>query len=191
VSWRTWRSWVLQGIFTHVARRPPRSRRCRLSRDMLVRGADFATLVHANAPEANWHAELALVPLAAEDEAGDAAFPPGRCGPRSPAPRAPRPAVRRRPPRPLPRQFRVSGASEFPEEPHHRGRFRTSERLPIAGEGRDGQQRPVVVHSPRYQSHERHGPPGLICREIGDWCNGSTSDSDSLSLGSNPRSPTQ
>jgi hypothetical protein len=48
-----------------------------LSRDMLAREPDFAALVRASAPDANWHAELALLPLAPEDATGDANFPPG------------------------------------------------------------------------------------------------------------------
>ncbi len=59
-----------------AAEREPLAALPALSRDMLARETDFA-LVHTNAHDANWHAELALVPLASGDEAGDAQFPPG------------------------------------------------------------------------------------------------------------------
>lgn len=49
-----------------------------LAADMLRSESEFAALVPANASSANWAAELALVPLAPEDDSGDALFPPGR-----------------------------------------------------------------------------------------------------------------
>lgn len=46
-----------------------------LARDLLARESEFA-LVHANAPLANWHAELALVAITPDDHTGHEAFPP-------------------------------------------------------------------------------------------------------------------
>ena len=62
-----------------AAEREPLAALPALSRTMLAGDSDFA-LVHASANDANWHAELALLPLVPEDGAGDAEFPPGALG---------------------------------------------------------------------------------------------------------------
>jgi NAD(P)-dependent dehydrogenase (short-subunit alcohol dehydrogenase family) len=64
-----------------AAEREPLAALPALSRGMLARETDFAALVHASAADPNWHAELALLPLAPEDDAGDAEFPPGALAP--------------------------------------------------------------------------------------------------------------
>jgi NAD(P)-dependent dehydrogenase (short-subunit alcohol dehydrogenase family) len=48
---------------------------------MLATGSEFAALVPARAADPNWHAELALLPLAPGDDAGDEVFPPGERAP--------------------------------------------------------------------------------------------------------------
>ncbi len=59
---------------------------------------------------------------------------------------------------------------------------------PIEAVARPTRQRPRLERRAK-SPYDANGRTCSACHDLGDWCNGSTTDSGSVSLGSNPRSP--